>query len=483
MTKTTSSLRQSLEDILLEPVDRFDRDGRARRVMAAVILECAIHGYTDANMAKIAKRAKVSTATLYRDYRDRDDLFIKAIQAALTMLAQVWRPQDLPTDPLERLEALLLAHGRAWSDPFLSWLIRMYIHFASVKAPYLLALGRAARASNMSFWTQELAKLEAEGYLAIGNTQIILAILLGAVERRTVFARLGFGENDTHTPALDDVATHAALAAFQVFGTAKFWENRDDQRCAGWCGDKPSAFGSGEQGQLWSIGEPKRLLDPPSERLVSYADRILAQDVNRLDAEGRKIRVQLAAMLECIEHGYEEASMAGVAARAMVSTATLYLDYEDKRKLFVDAMLLQARFRADYSKLINPDWQTQDAICNMVFSIAAVLGDPKFIWFHYVSMASELSSSPDLIASSRATRDYTEGFWIDYLTRLISEGALVPCDVRLIMNLLLGATQRRSVLAMVLFGTDDVNEDELADSSRASAEFVMRLVANRVASA
>jgi AcrR family transcriptional regulator len=483
MSNMTSSLRQSLEDILLEPVDRFDRDGRARRVMAAVILECATHGYTDASMAEIAKRAKVSTATLYRDYNDRDDLFIKAIQAALTLLAQVWRPQDLPADPLERLEALLLAHGRAWSDPFLSWLIRMYIHFASSKAPHLLVLGRAARASNMNFWSQELAKLEAEGHLVTGHTQTILAILIGAVERRTIFARLGFGENDTHTPALNDVVSHSALAVFQVFGTAKFWANRDDQRSAGWCGDQPSAFGASEVGQLWSVGVPKRLLDPPSDRLVSYANRVLAQDVNRLDVEGRKVRVQLAAMLECIEHGYEAASMAGVAARAIVSTATLYMDYEDKQRLFIDAMLLQARFRVDYGKLIEPAWPTQDAISSTVFSIAAVLSDPKFIWFHYVSMASELSASPDLIASSRATRDHTEGFWIDYLTRLISEGVLLPCDVHLIMNLLLGATQRRSVLAMVLFGKDDVNEDELADLSRASVEFVLRLVGIRIASA
>jgi AcrR family transcriptional regulator len=357
----------------------------------------------------------------------------------------------------------------------------MYIHFASVKAPHLLVLGQAARASNMNFWSQELSKLEAEGYLAAGHTQIILAILLGAVERRTIFARLAFGENDAHAPVLDDVTSHAALAVFQVFGTSKFWASRDDQHSVGWCGDQPLIFGSGELGQLWSVSVPKRLLDPPSDRLVSYANRILSQDVNRLDGEGRKVRVQLAAMLECIEHGYEIASMAGVAARAVVSTATLYMDYEDKQKLFVDAILLQARFRADYGKPIDPDWATQDAICSTVFSIAAVLSDPKFIWFHYVSMASELSSSPDLIASSRATRDHTEGFWIDYLTRLIGEGVLVPCDLHLVMNLLLGATQRRSVLAMVLFGKDDVNEDELADLSCASVEFVLRLVGTRVA--
>jgi hypothetical protein len=51
---------------------------------------------------------------------------------------------------------------------------------------------------------------------------------------------------------------------------------------------------------------------------------------------------------------------------------------------------------------------------------------------------------------------------------------LMPHDTMISMNLLLGATQRRSVQSLVLFGKDDVSQDELARLAIASAAFVMR---------
>jgi AcrR family transcriptional regulator len=456
----TSYLQQALEGVLEQPAARFDRPARDKRVMAAAIIECARCGYADAKMIDIATRAKVSTATLYRDYGDRDALFISAIEMALSLLAQGWRPRELPADPIERLHTLLLEHGRAWADPFLGWLIRMYIIYANGKAPCLLALGKAARASNMGFWHAQLSKLEHDGHITVGDTDDKIAIILGAIERRTIFARLGFGENDTHAPALEDVARHTTDAFFAVYGTGQL---SDEQR-----GQRPLLPAP-------TIAVPSPKMDPPSTRLRAYASRVMATDFDRLDAEGRRVRVQLAAMLTCQQSGYDEASMAAVAETAKVSTATLYLDYADKQTLFTDAMLMQARFRVDYNKLIDPTLSDADNMASITFSIASVLGDPDFLWYHYVAMASELSAMPILIESSRQTRAHTEGFWIAYLDRLVAQGALVPHDTMISMNLLLGATQRRSVQSLVLFGKDDVSQDELARLAAASVAFVMRL--------
>jgi AcrR family transcriptional regulator len=459
-----SFLHSALEAIIAEKGSRFDHGARDRRVMASVIIECATHGYTDAKMIDIATRARVSTKTLYQQYGDRDALFIAAIEMALTILSQGWRPSDLPTHPIQRLSALLLSHGQAWSDPFIGWIIRMYIIYANGKAPHLLALGQAARASNMSYWHDEIGTFETTGLIDDSDRATKIAIILGAIERRTIFARLGFGENDHHSPDLETVAEHTALAFFQVYGTGAFW-----QRFGTEIGQIPA------RARQTHIALPQFKMDPPSNRLRAYAERVFASDYDRLDVQGRRVRVQLAAMLVCLRDGYENATMANVAETAKVSTATLYMDYADKQTLFLDAMILQARFRVDYSKLIAPDLSAGDNMAALVFSIASVLADPDFLWYHYVAMASELSASPQLIASSRETRAHTEGFWLSYFDILIKEGVLVPHDTMVSMNLLLGATQRRSVQSLVLFGKDDVSQEELAHLAVASTAFVLQL--------
>lgn len=459
-----SFLQSALEEILQEKSTRFDTVARDRRVMAAVIIECALHGYADAKVTDIAKRAKVSTATLYRDYGDRDVLFIRAIETALTILGKGWRPLGLPVHPVERLHALLLSHGRAWNDPFLGWLIRMYIIYANGKAPHLLALGQAARASNMSFWHEEIASFAVNGLLSPHDHATSIAILLGAIERRTIFARLGFGEHDSHKPDLESVALHSAQAFFQVYGSEQFWDKFG-----------PSVSFVRATTQAVTVTTPVAKLDAPSKRLRAYAQKVLESDIDRLDVQGRRVRVQLAAMLTCQQSGYEDAAIAAVAETAKVSTATLYMDYQDKQTLFIDAMQLQARFRFDYNRLIDPNAPVADTIASITFSIASVLGDPDFLWYHYVAMASELSASPILIASSRETRDHTEKFWLDYLQNLTEQEALVPHDKWLSMNLLLGATQRRSVQSLVLFGKKDVGQAELARLAVASTDFLMRL--------
>jgi AcrR family transcriptional regulator len=464
-----SLLQALLETTLLEQAPRRDQSARTRRVMAAVILECAAHGYKEARIVDIATRAKVSTATLYREYGDRDDLFIAALEMVIGLLERVWRPPTLPEAPLERLEALLLAHGRAWADPSFGWIIRMYIFYGNTKAPHLLVLGQAAFKADMAFWQGHVDGLEEAGLISGDDRTARLALILGAIERRTIFARLGFGENDDHPPALAAVARHSAHAFFRVYGTPLFWDRY------GTTAQLPAA-----KGRVGKIDLPVAKMDPPSQRLLAYANKVLSSDVDRLDQEGRRARIQLAAMLTCMQHGYENATMANVAEAAKVSTATLYLDYDDKQKLFLDAMMMQARFRVDYNKLLDPASTPENNICTLVFSIASVLADPDFLWFHYVSMASELSMSPALIASSRKTRAHTEGFWLAYLDRLVDEKVLEPHDTIISMNLLLGATQRRSVQSLVLYGRNQATPDELAELSVASTAFLMRLYGKSV---
>jgi AcrR family transcriptional regulator len=468
-----SAVQLAVEAVLAQPASRLDSQSRRQRAIAATVMECSESGYAATKIASIAKRAQVSSATIYRDFGNRDGLLLEALQWVIGLFAQNWISETSEVDPVKRIEALLLSHGKALADPFMGWIFRLYVHLANTTAPHLLPIARTARDANLGFWIAEIARLEALGQLVPTDHKLTAAILLGAIERRSIFARLAFGEVDDHQPNLSAVAEHAALALFQVFGTQAFWADRLDEPAIGWLENRPADHG---QKNL----TPKALMDAPSGRLTAFAQRVLSRDVNRLDSDARKVRIQLAAMLECIDVGYEDATMASVAMRAGVSTATFYNDYPDKRALFIDAMVLQARFRVDYNSLIDQTARAEDTISDMVFSIANVLADPNFLWFHRVSMASDISNAPELIQSSRETRAHTEGFWYDYITSLEASGVLQQSNQALTMNLLLGATQRRSVLSMVFFGANDVSEQELSQLALASTDFVLRLVGTKV---
>jgi AcrR family transcriptional regulator len=469
-----SPVQEAVEAILAQSATRFDARVRRERTIAAMLLECAERGYAETKVVQVAKRAKVSTASVYRDFVDRDHLLMAAIETIIPLFARNWLPVLDEIDPVARIEALLLAHGRALADPFMGWIFRLYVHVAHTKEPRLLSLARLARDSNLNHWSEEIGRLEDAGLLGPHDRMLTIGILLGAIERRTIFARMAFGENDDNPPDFSSVATHAANALFYVHGSAEFWANREN---------KPERFRAGiiSDNQTLSlplVPQPNTLMELPSLRLSKFASHLFSQDVARLDVVARRTRVQVAAMMECIEHGYEAATMASVATRAGVSTATLYLDYQDKSALFLDAIVLQSRFRVDYRGLLNDDDAIEASIVSLVYSISYVLADPHFLWFHRISMASEISNSPELIASSRQTRAHTEAFWRDYLTKLQQSQQIVECDLPLIINLLLGATQRRSVLSMVFFGIDDVSKEDIARYAVASTEFVLKLIAN-----
>jgi AcrR family transcriptional regulator len=231
-----SSVQLAVEAVLAAPVARTDMEGRKQRTRAAMVAEIADIGYANTKIATVAKRAQVSTATIYRDFGDRDGLIMSALEWVIGIFASHWVSDVAETDPIKRIEALLLAHGKALSDPFMGWIFRLYVHIANTVAPQLFALARASRDANLAIWLAEIARLERDGHVVKTDHQITVAIILGAIERRSILARMAFGENDGHKPTIPDIARHMAQALFQVFGTKAFWAARG--------GDVPTSWGA-----------------------------------------------------------------------------------------------------------------------------------------------------------------------------------------------------------------------------------------------
>lgn len=477
-----SQLQKLVEDTLARRVGRFDAVGRLDRIRAALIQEIVETGYADASMAGVARRAGVSTATVYRDFKDKNGLLATCLEFVIPVLADNMSRAKNQEDPVRLVEELLNVHGEAFADPYMGWLFRLYINAIPSGGTKLSKVARAGRAKTEAFWSAQLSAFEDAGLLRPTDHMVVINLLLGAIERRTVLARLAFGEDDQHEPAVEDVSHHAARALFAVFGTADFFAARKSEPdCAWWAeaqalqaarpASLPDMFAPGPK----PATELQSSFQIPSARFARYAETTLSEPFNRLDAQARKRRVQVAALLECQAKGYDEATMASVARRAGVSTATLYRDYGEKRDLFSDALGWLGAWRVDQLRSVADAPSNDDLLTRMLASQAKVLADPDFIWLHRATMASQISEWPPIIENARKTRANSEQQWLRALKTLEDAGRLQGVCNLLCVNMLLGAAQRRTVLALVLFGADDSHEPAASVAIETAVEFMMRL--------
>jgi AcrR family transcriptional regulator len=468
-----SLVHASVEAVLLQKASRFDPVARANRAKAGALIECAEKGYSGLTMAGIAKRAKVSTASLYHDYKDRDNLLVSAIELFLSILAndQIVLPDD--PDPYVRVKFLLKAHGQAFEDGFSQWLIRLHINFAWSGHPHLFERGRAIQDRIEETWNALWRQLEVEGYICAPDPQLITDMMLGAIERETIVAGLMFIGQETSITALDDLVEHTAMALFEVWGTQKFWQER--AVATGAEVTHPTTEIGPMGTQSLGIAPPRLCCELPSARLDAYALAVNSASFDRLDGKGRKKRVLLAALLECKELGYAAASMAGVAHHAGVSTATLYRDYETKQDLFIDALAQQALQLQDINLFVNPLDSPEQTIANQVYTSGAVLGDPDFAWFHHAMLVTEISNSTTLNDAALKVRTKSDAFWSELIESYVQQGVLRPGDPRLIANLLLGGVQRKALLGLLFFGTAAHDTTAIAALAIGSTEVVFQI--------
>jgi AcrR family transcriptional regulator len=218
-----SAIQTEVEADLARHHERTDSVSRQKKILAAVVHECSEVGFSQASMASVATRANVSTATLYELFRDKDDMFVKAVAYVAPILtANVTKATDLD-NPAERIADMLIQHGSAYLDPFMEWLYRLYVSFEGQGESLAGHLGRASRAMTEQFWRDHLVALEAQGYLAPSDLNVTVNLLLGGVERRTLISVLLLGHSYAPFHGLVEAATFGAQMLFHMLGTPKFF--------------------------------------------------------------------------------------------------------------------------------------------------------------------------------------------------------------------------------------------------------------------
>ena len=182
-------------------------------------MECAQKGYSALSVGQIAKRAKVSTASVYALYEDRDALLVAAMDMLLTIMAGDVIEIPPIFDPQKRVEQLLIAHGEVYQQPLTIWLLRLYMTLVCKGQNHLRDMGLRVFQGIDAFWHSFLSGLTVQGHLKDLDLNIIVPLMLGAVERCTVISRLSCGDDETDRPQLNEVARHASRILFELGGT------------------------------------------------------------------------------------------------------------------------------------------------------------------------------------------------------------------------------------------------------------------------
>jgi AcrR family transcriptional regulator len=223
MTVAKSLIHQRVEHDLAVALSRTDHEARRHRILAAAALCFSELGYQGASISGVARRAGVSTATIYQDFNNKTDLVYQCFAYLIPMYIHSFTQNEIAAPPFQRVHSMLMNYGKAMSDPFMTWLFRLYVSTTNDDASKSLAsIAAPGQALVAEHWKAQLLALEQEGHIRPSSHETTINLLLGQIERRTILAQLLFGEVESGTPTLEAAALFATKSFFANLGTDAF---------------------------------------------------------------------------------------------------------------------------------------------------------------------------------------------------------------------------------------------------------------------
>lgn len=171
-----------LEHMLTPRTNRLDPTNRKQRIAAAVIYENLFLNFSQITMPAIAKRAGVSTATLYRLFPDAGSLHNAAFQLGLQLVIEWLAIDSNHPNPLYRLTELLVRGVDIWTRPRAKENISPLYFRLCNRVSGLKDHVSIYRKHSESFWLGQFRRLAAEGYIHADPDWRLVEIFWGPVE-------------------------------------------------------------------------------------------------------------------------------------------------------------------------------------------------------------------------------------------------------------------------------------------------------------
>ncbi|MFN5271420.1 MAG: TetR/AcrR family transcriptional regulator [Hyphomonadaceae bacterium] len=339
--------------LLATQAKRQDDEARKSLVCASELEEWLEVGFNAANVARVADRAGVSTATLYRLYPDRNKLNLDTLEIGNQIVWEI--VQDAPQHPHPFRNLVELTHHIAslWQQSS----VQMFFHTQGYILQTETEITADARAIATKFGEKfrklidlVFDHLVVDGFLEDRNRQAMFYRLIGPIEIKTRGWAGDHGIPFKPATSWYDEAIKIVEEFFCFYGTAKFKSIRQQSSIAPLDGhrlpktpvkeidhaklyadlDRDLPFLRDLEDFLASNPEPANA----AEFMWQVLQRLLTKSPNRLDVTNRQNRIVASAAIVTYTQGFRNLSMARVAKQAGVSTATLYRLYPTDRELY-----------------------------------------------------------------------------------------------------------------------------------------------------
>jgi len=342
-----------IQALLAAQAKRQDDDTRKKLICASELMEWLEAGFNEANVTRVADQAGVSTATLYRLYPDRNQLFLDALKLGNQLLLDMVLDAPKHPHPFRNLIEFTYHLTSIWQQANVQMFY--FIQGFILQTETEITADARVIAAGISqefrhFVDAMLDRLVTDGFIEDRDRQIMFVRLVGDIEVRT---RSWYGDlGAPYQPATSwyHEAIKIVEEFFLVNGTAKFRSVRQQSNIAFLDGgslekttmqapDEAKFYGSLENHLPFLRNlENSQLVKPTPasahEMMMLELQRMLTKSPNRLDVTNRRRRIVASAAIVIYTQGFQKLSMASIAKQAGVSTATLYRLYPTNWDLY-----------------------------------------------------------------------------------------------------------------------------------------------------
>ena len=219
-----NSFELILRRLMAAPTRRHELSARTSRALASVLQEWHETGYVNAQIHRIANRAGMSTATLYRLFPDKDAINCDALKLGNDILVGLLTVEHTHPNPIHRLTEMVRNHGETLREDYVRELLlsqTLMLSELSIKDK-VREIAREGQNQIKQFWQSQIQELVKQDLIHLEDADWQECRLTGSMQSRAFGRHLwGFPE---YVPEISwESDAHAIVQDFfKLYGTTKF---------------------------------------------------------------------------------------------------------------------------------------------------------------------------------------------------------------------------------------------------------------------
>jgi AcrR family transcriptional regulator len=213
-------------------------------------------------------------------------------------------------------------------------------------------------------------------------------------------------------------------------------------------------------------------LENSTPNLAKFVDGSLTGHLARAFGDERRARIIAATIQECAAKGFRGATIVGISKRARVSTASIYVDFATREQLLVETIAFASQLiSADLVATVT-ETEPRARLVAMLILHCATFTHPHAGWLYRAHVSGELSKELEMAQVGRIARARIEELWHQELNQLNENGILEIPEIDEAVNFLLGAVQRPTLIAMLMFRGEKIVEVDFKMAARTAVDWL-----------